>query len=270
MVPYVVLDKVAGETPLQVLEAYRAQHPELTDVPMAYAGRLDPMASGKLLVLLGEECKRQKNYHALDKAYTIEVLFGLSSDTGDILGRLNSSAPPALDRATVARGIRSLPQQLTLPYPRFSAKTVAGTPLHVWTLSGRLDEITIPEHTTTLYRCRLESYTHIKASDLYTNARARIDRLPTVTESSKALGADFRRDEVRADWEQFRTTYSDTAFPVATLHCIASSGTYMRSLAEYLANSLGTHGLAYSIHRDTIGTYQRVPLLGGFWRHRYT
>jgi tRNA U55 pseudouridine synthase TruB len=40
-----------------------------------------PMASGKLLVLLGEECKHQENYHSLDKEYEFSVLLGIGSDT---------------------------------------------------------------------------------------------------------------------------------------------------------------------------------------------
>lgn len=86
MEPYVVLYKKVGQTPLHVLEAYKNEHPELANVPMAYAGRLDPMAEGKLLVLQGDECKVQEKYHSLDKEYEFEVLFGVSSDTADVLG----------------------------------------------------------------------------------------------------------------------------------------------------------------------------------------
>ena len=269
MPPYVVLEKPAGETPLQTLTRYREQHENLKTVPMAYAGRLDPMASGKLLILIGDECKKQAQYHKLDKTYRFEILFGVSSDTGDIMGRLTPTSPPTLTKRQVADAIHTLPRSITLPYPPFSAKTVAGKPLHTWTLEGRLSEITIPTYTTTLYQIQLTTIRTIDASTAHTAVRSRIDQLPTVTEASKHIGADFRRNDVRADWRDWLNTYHDHHFPLATITCTVTAGTYMRSLAPYIASQLATTGLAYSIHRSRIGHYQ--PLWGdyGWWRKTY-
>jgi tRNA U55 pseudouridine synthase TruB len=83
---FAVINKQVGETPLEAMEAWRTTEGLKKDIPLAYAGRLDPMASGTLIVLIGEECKRQKSYQAFDKEYRFEVLVGFRSDTGDILG----------------------------------------------------------------------------------------------------------------------------------------------------------------------------------------
>ena len=83
--PYVLLYKTVGQTPLECMELWRQTKPELKDTPLAYAGRLDPMAEGVLLVLIGEECKKQADYHNLDKEYEFEILFGVHSDSGDVL-----------------------------------------------------------------------------------------------------------------------------------------------------------------------------------------
>ena len=83
----VFVNKQPGETPLEALARYRATRPDLVaTTPMTYAGRLDPMASGTLLVLVGDECKNKDAYLGLDKEYEIEVLFGISTDTQDALG----------------------------------------------------------------------------------------------------------------------------------------------------------------------------------------
>ena len=82
---FIVLEKKV-ETPLMAIQAWKKACPAYADVLASYAGRLDPMASGKLLILLGEECKRQRAYTDLDKAYEIEVLLDVGSDTGDALG----------------------------------------------------------------------------------------------------------------------------------------------------------------------------------------
>jgi len=288
-----MLEKTVGETPLSCAEAYRSEHPELVGVSMAYAGRLDPMASGKLLVLLGEECKNQTAYHGLDKEYEFSVLLGIGSDSHDVLGRLhmnpfedrggatllpegvrlglaarsapsgsrvaspenNLSATGALSGGLIAAAA-ALTGNIELPYPHFSAKTVQGKPLHMWTLEGRLDEIEIPTKESTVYSLRLDSVETKSRADVCTEARTKIDSIPEVTEARKLLGNDFRRVDVRQDWEN--VLHNDSLpdrYHIAHFTCTVSSGTYMRTLAHLIGHSLDTPSLAWSIHRSTIGTY---------------
>lgn len=263
------IQKQVGETPLTALERFRATRPELRDIPIAYAGRLDPMASGTLLLLLGDECKQQQRYHDLDKTYQFSTLFGVSSDTSDILGRLRHHGPPILTARALRRACAKWRGSITLPYPHFSAKTVQGKPLHVWTLEGRLDEITIPTRNSYVYDLRLQSLTTYTGKELYERARERINRLPTVTAPSKALGQDFRRKAVLQDWESFCLDHRDDAYPVATFTCTASSGTYMRSLAQQIAAACDTIGLAHHIHRTTMGHFHPICGRFGFWTNRY-
>lgn len=265
---YVIIEKAIGETPLAALERYRSTVPALKDVPMAYAGRLDPMASGKLLILIGEECKHQQEYHALDKEYQFEVLFGASSDTGDVLGLLSyeSNAPRVneADLLSVAHNLSGT--RLTLPYPKFSAKTVGGKPLHVWTLEGRLSEIEIPTATTEIHALSCISVITRPASHIYREVTEKIETIPQVTEESKKLGADFRRADVRASWKHFLEAFPNETFTIASFSCICSSGTYMRSLSEHIGSGLNVPALAYSIHRTRIGQYRKLPFGFGFWQ----
>ncbi len=255
---YITLQKKIGETPLECMEAWRATEPELTGVPLAYAGRLDPMATGTLLVLIGDTCKVQEKYHGLDKAYTFEVLFGARSDSGDVLGIVTESGARTLAPDDLVATLARLTGTINLPYPIFSSRTVLGKPLHTWTIEGRLHEITIPTKTSEVYSLTLDTVHYYTRAEVVKMAREKIDSLPPVTDPRKALGNDFRRPVVRESWQHFsdRGTSSDS-FLVATLSCIASSGTYMRSLSEAIATDLGTSGLAFSIHRDKIGTYDK-------------
>ena len=270
MKPYIVLEKKVGQTPLQVLDVYKQEHSELALVPMAYAGRLDPMASGKLLVLMGDECKVQEKYHSLDKEYTFEVLFGVYSDTADVLGLLETCTVPPITKVAIEKVIAKLEGEVCLPYPHFSSKTVQGKPLHVWKLEGRIEEIEIPTKHSTIYNFKLKDLRTITATEVYTTTTEKIETIPKVTEVSKALGNDFRRDDVRQCWKKFNTdTNPKDLYYVATFTCIASSGTYMRTLAEVIAKELGTCGLAYSIHRSTIGRYKKLPFGFGFWKKKF-
>lgn len=276
MQKYVVLEKEVGETPLSCAEAWRATLPEMLGIPLSYAGRLDPMASGKLLVLIGEECKNQTAYHGLDKEYEFSVLFGISSDTQDVLGRLRTSSdvafaspttptppsanatPDAVLEENLHRVASNLIGPITFPYPLFSAKTVQGKALHMWTLEGRLDEIEIPTRTSTIYELELTDVDIKPRQEVAAIALQKINTIPEVTDPRKALGADFRRKDVRTDWQEIATDYSLPAeYTIAHFRCVTSSGAYMRTLATIIAEKLSTTGLAFHIHRTKIGHYNQ-------------
>lgn len=269
--PYATVYKRIGETPLAALERFRVSTGIPHDVPLAYAGRLDPLATGTLLILIGDECRKQQHYHGLDKAYTFEILCGISSDTGDVLGLPQyREQTGALETERVPHNLTSLLGTQRVPYPHFSSKTVRGKPLFLWTLEGRIHEIPIPTVPRTLYTLTLRDHTTLTAAALATRINAQIEAIPPVTESAKALGNDFRRPAIRAAWKSlFETLPADARFAVLTCSTICSSGTYIRTLAPEIAQRLATTGLALSIHRTTIGRYVPIPWLGiGFWRTR--
>jgi tRNA pseudouridine55 synthase len=269
MRPYITLEKAVGQTPLACLDAYRVTYPDLVGVPMAYAGRLDPMASGKLLVLLGEECKVQEKYHNLDKEYEFEILFGVESDSGDVLGLLEKG-PRSIIEENIEHAVKVLEGEIELPYPHFSSKTVHGKPLHTWKVEGRIDEIEIPTKRSMIYKLVLKN-TQVKTiQEIFNYATEKIETIPRVTDERKALGNDFRRNDVRESWRKLLIdTHPDTKFTIAKFQCICSSGTYMRTLARVIAEKLGTKGLAYSIHRTRIGRYIPLPFGVGFWSKQF-
>jgi tRNA pseudouridine(55) synthase len=265
---YTTAEKLVGETPLVVLERVREKLNIPKDTPLAYAGRLDPMASGKLLILIGNECKVQERYHAFDKEYVVEVLLGAHSDTGDVLGLIELGTQSEVVSPQVTPLLTSLVGTISLPYPKFSSKTVNGKPLHTWTLENRLHEIQIPMNTSRIYSLKMNDVRPISKEEVLKTVHNKIETIPKVTDARKALGADFRRDDVRASWNAVAKSPRDT-FSLLTFTCIASSGTYMRSLAGVIGEKLGTTGLAYSIHRTKIGTYTPLFRNTGFWMKKF-
>jgi tRNA U55 pseudouridine synthase TruB len=142
---------------------------------------------------------------------------------------------------------------------------VRGKPLHTWALEGRLSEIEIPTKESLIHKLTYLGSKTLTASELHRIVKEKIETIPPVTDERKALGADFRRADVRAGWKSLYESNPHTHFHLLRFRCVASSGTYMRSLAEVIGEKLGTEALAYSIHRTKIGKY--LPLIGsfGFW-----
>ncbi len=55
-----------------------------------HCGTLDPMATGVLLVLLGRSTKLQNSFMELRKCYRAKFLLGITTDTGDITGKVTA------------------------------------------------------------------------------------------------------------------------------------------------------------------------------------
>ncbi len=240
MEKYAIIDKKEGETPLQALEWYRSTRPELANVPMTYAGRLDPMASGSLLLLFGEECKNRDAYTNLDKEYEFEILFGAATDTGDVLGLLTeySAIQPGVPYEEIIREGTH-----TLPYPAYSSKTVAGVPLFRYALEGKLNDIRIPVREMSVQEVGYIGSRTVTGAVLRAEVARRIDLL--IYDENGPARNDFREDRVLASWADF----PDGVYTIARYRVRVSSGTYIRALVDHAGKQMRIPTLAYSIRR---------------------
>jgi tRNA pseudouridine55 synthase len=114
-----VVDKPAGMTSSDVVQRVR----RLLAVKRAgHTGTLDPLATGVLLVCLGEATKVAGLLLAEDKAYAATAMLGVETDTLDVTGRvLRERDAGAVTRAATEGALRGMigPQQ-QVP-PAFSA-----------------------------------------------------------------------------------------------------------------------------------------------------
>lgn len=259
-----ILDKKVGETPLQVLDRLRTERPELERVSLTYAGRLDPMAEGKLLVLIGDECKNRSRYDGLDKEYEFEVLLGFKSDTGDVLGLADScSALENYSSQELQKVARAFVGTHALPYPAFSSKTLRGKPLFHQALAGELDSTDIPVSNVRIFKIDCLGVRTISGEKLLEDIVAKINLLRAPTTDPRP-GTGFRKEEIVARWKSF-SEMKDRQYTIARFKTVVSSGTYMRTLGPGIAEKLGTCGLAYSIRRTKIGRFLPITKGVGFW-----
>jgi tRNA pseudouridine55 synthase len=236
-------DKNIGETPLECLERARLEQGIAADAPMTYAGRLDPMAEGKLLLLVGDECKDKERYLGLDKEYEVEVLFGIATDTGDALGLavLNKEARAnSVDTVDLSKYVG----KFTQAYPAYSSKTVNGKQLHEL---ARADELPdeMPTKEVEIYSIDLLGKGSVTAAELKTRILGNIN----------LVKGDFRQDEIRNRWADILNE-PPRKFETIKIRVKCSSGTYMRSLAERIGKDVEMGAFALSIKRTKICTKQ--------------
>ena len=233
--------KKRGETPLEALELFRVEHPVLNNTPMTYAGRLDPLAEGELVILIGEECKNKEKYTDLDKEYEVEILFGFETDTGDILGIVTKSVFDQ-HQVLVKNELESFVGKHSWKYPAYSSKTVNGKPLFQYALDGEIDSIEIPKKEIEIYSIKMLEKRTITCEDL----------LREIIENIGLVKGDFRQTEIINKWRSVLKGEASEFFAVQKILVHCSSGTYMRTLAEKIGKVIGVPALAYHIVRTKI------------------
>ncbi len=248
--------KLIGETPLEALERFRVEQigsartqndqtlgTFWSNIPMTYAGRLDPMAEGKLLILIGDECKNKERYLDLDKEYEIDILFGIETDTYDLLGLITSQSTSealgAIDLDAIVQGLNVYIGPCTQQYPPYSSKTVDGKHLHELARAGSL-----PEEMPTK-QVEIHGITLLKTGTITEHVL-----LQRITHDSALVHGDFRQEEILKLWRQNLT--SSRIFNVLSIRVACSSGTYMRSLAHRIGADTGLGAIALSIKRTNI------------------
>ncbi len=248
------LYKNLGETPLECLKRFKDEHPAYTETKMTYLGRLDPMAEGLLLVLVGNT--RDKDvYLAQDKTYKFEVLWEFESDTYDILGKVSHSGIP-LQKPEQKMGklLIEIGKKKTQSYPPYSSRTVGGSfdsaqgkkPLFMWARENKIDEIDIPERQIKIF-----SIEH--GNTRYVTGREILDQ---VLWKISLVKGDFRQQEIIEAWKNVLEGKEDQMFLISSFTADVSSGTYIRGLAHEMGKILKTGAIAWSIKRTRVGEYK--------------
>lgn len=125
------VNKPAGISSYDVIRRLRRVIGRMGPIPIGHAGTLDPLASGVLLVLLGEATKLSRFFLSSPKEYEAEVLLGVQTDTDDTAGRTIASSPvPELDPPSLARLLERFRGEQEQVPPRFSALKQEGRPLY--------------------------------------------------------------------------------------------------------------------------------------------
>ncbi len=238
-----------GETPLECVGRLRAWNPKYTYATLGYAGRLDPMAEGVLVILVNDENKQREEYLSLSKEYVVDILFGFESDTYDILGLVANTKNTAFASADAL--VQMAREKIALfvgvreqEYPPFSSKPVQGIPLFQWAREGKISSITIPCRKIEIYFCEFLGSRQI----LREACRRRI------MYAFSLVTGDFRQKDIKERWSEVLGNTEDVSFPVVKMRLGCSSGTYVRSIAHELGKMLGIGALALRIVRTKVGT----------------
>jgi len=98
---------------------------------IGHTGTLDPMASGVLMLCLGNATRLVEYYQGQPKQYYAEIELGSATDTYDALGEVIASSPvPPLDETTLEHALQQFRGPILQTPPIYSALKQDGESLH--------------------------------------------------------------------------------------------------------------------------------------------
>ncbi len=97
---------------------------------VGHSGTLDPMATGLMVLLLGEATKLSNYITDGDKAYEVSVKMGIETDTLDTTGTVIQEKPVLKTEAEIRDSAKKLTGEFELPIPMYSAKKIDGKKMY--------------------------------------------------------------------------------------------------------------------------------------------
>lgn len=233
-----------------MLAHFKAEYAIPEGEKVTYSGRLDPLASGEVIMLTGNDVHKKDDYNGLDKIYNFKILFGIATDTGDVLGILKRrsilskifhSRLIPLNEKRIKKAILKFRKSYNQKYPNFSSFNIEGVPMWQHARNGTLPQ-KLPKHIITIYE--------INILNIYKESVENI--LKNVTERVGNMHGDFRQIQSQEVWQQYFKKHKNKSFFIAECQATVSSGTYIRVLAEDIGSYLCVPALAYFINREEI------------------
>lgn len=123
----IYIDKPKGITSFDVIRKLRKK---LNIRKMGHAGTLDPLATGLLIVGIGEGTKKLEVFLKLPKTYIADILLGLKTDTGDIDGKILEEREVNVEKQDILEKGKEMVGVHEIKVPIYSAIKQGGEALY--------------------------------------------------------------------------------------------------------------------------------------------
>ena len=124
---------------------------------VGHTGTLDPIASGLLIVCVGEGCKLVEMLTHKDKDYVAKVKVGIKTDTYDITGKtVMQSDDYSLDKEELIGVLKSFNGQYLQTVPIYSSIKVNGKKLYEYARTG--EKVALPKHLVKISNIELINF----------------------------------------------------------------------------------------------------------------
>ncbi len=242
----VVMDKPYRWTSADVIRKVKfaaIRHFNKKNLKVGHAGTLDPLATGVLLVCIGNACKKAMEFQAGDKEYVAGVCFGATTPSYDMEKDIDRAFP--IDKVSensvraILPGFLGEQDQVA---PLFSAKQVDGR--RAYELARRMlaEGKALDEAASQLLQVN-----HIRINSI------ELESFGSSTELAPALAAEGKGSGASS---RINVAVLPDGLPVATIRVNCSKGTYIRALARDMGERLESGAFLCSLQRSACGAFR--------------
>ena len=154
---FLVLDKPAGVSSFREVARVRQERGVQR---VGHLGTLDPLATGVLVVAVGEATKLIEYFMKADKVYEATAEFGKVSDTYDLEGEIKAfegtNSLKKITRETIEQVLPSFTGEIMQVPPIFSALKIKGKPAYELAREGK--KVELKARPVTIYALKILSF----------------------------------------------------------------------------------------------------------------
>lgn len=239
-------------------KASRRQMRKYVKVKMGHGGTLDPLATGVLVVGVGNGTKKLQNYlQGTEKRYEAEALFGASTTSGDVEGEvLTKNASSHITKESLTEIPEKFTGHLKQTPPIFAALKMDGKPLYEYARQNLPLPRPIEPREVQIYDLKISddsltrdhSYEFIKSTEVEGESlEEALSNNPTLNDNTLYFSKEYTEKQGKTD-EAFNVEKPLPAdgsekvdnYKAPLLHFVASvsSGTYIRSLISDIGKAV--------------------------------
>ena len=243
------------------------------NLKVGHAGTLDPLATGVLLVCIGNACKRAQQLQDHDKEYIARIRFGATTPSYDLEKDVDRRFPyEHITRESVLAALPAFLGQQEQVAPLFSAKSVDGVRAYELARKlyrqGRFAELdaaaldTLQRNTIVISHLELLEF-HPAEETLSPESSLRDPSHPAdgplpLTRPRVATDSGERVSSAESTASS-RINVADTSalgLPEAVIRITCSKGTYIRAFARDLGEALGSGAHLSGLIRSRSGDFR--------------
>jgi len=228
-----LVDKPLAWTSFDVVNKiryYLKRRLKLKKLKVGHAGTLDPLATGLLVVCVGNYTKRIDEFQGMPKTYTGTITFGATTPSFDLEKAVDATFPTEhLTEELLQEARQQFVGDILQVPPIFSAVKVAGKRLYKNARTG--EEVEVPQRSV-----------HVESFELGPLHQVAAGRTEMVVAYDKGGAPIMLHPDYAAGLQ--------CDFEVA-----CSKGTYIRSLANDLGQAVGSGAYLSALQRTQIGDF---------------
>jgi tRNA pseudouridine55 synthase len=229
------------------------------NLKVGHAGTLDPLATGVLLVCIGQATKLAETLQSHDKEYVAGITFGATTPSYDLEKEIDRFFPHEhITAAAVEEALPGFIGEQDQVAPLFSAKSVDG--VRAYELARRMYKKTgaadIDEAAKELIRVSKINITELELLEFQDGGLGDSDAENVTSPCGQEDSAVSDTTLSKASSRINVTDNSALRLPRASVRMACSKGTYVRAFARDLGETLGSGAHLDSLQRSRSGIFK--------------